>query len=115
MKKKLPLNKSEIAFLLAAAILSAPLSGCQYESFDDYLRALGMKDPVSYEEELVDEAPMVASVSEDTKKPEIEYVDISEYTDVPPPVTLPAPPIERIPLFSTLSIGRMVLIPSPIA
>ena len=49
LKKSWLLTKKEIAFLLAAALLSAGLSGCQYESFDDYLRALGMKDPVAVE------------------------------------------------------------------
>ncbi|RKM62123.1 hypothetical protein D6855_01490 [Butyrivibrio sp. CB08] len=83
MKKKWPLNKSEIAFLLAAAILSATLSGCQYESFDDYLRALGMKDPVEYEEAVIDESVSEITLEETSEEPAVEYVDISEYTDVP--------------------------------
>ena len=64
MKKSWLLTKKEIAFLLAAALLSAGLSGCQYKSFDDYLRALGMKDPVAVEEVATNESVSEVSIEE---------------------------------------------------
>lgn len=30
---------------MTAGVVASSLSGCQYESFDDYLEALGLKDP----------------------------------------------------------------------
>ena len=39
----------------------------------------------------------------------------SENTEVPPPVTLPAPLMDKMPLSLTLSVGKILLIPSPIA
>ncbi|MBP3782612.1 MAG: hypothetical protein J6I68_05120 [Butyrivibrio sp.] len=78
MKKSWLLTKKEIAFLLAAALLSAGLSGCQYKSFDDYLRALGMKDPVAVEEVATNESVSEVSI-EEAKELVQEVVDISEY------------------------------------
>ena len=42
-------NKRKIAVLLMFGTLAMSLSGCRYSSFDEYLEALGMKDP-PYEE-----------------------------------------------------------------
>ncbi|MBP3814467.1 MAG: hypothetical protein ILA12_07405, partial [Butyrivibrio sp.] len=78
MKKSWLLTKKEIAFLLAAALLSAGLSGCQYESIDDYLRALGMKDPVAVKEVATNESVSEVSI-EEAKELFQEVVDISEY------------------------------------
>ncbi len=79
MKKSWMLTKKEIAFLLAAAMLSAGLTGCQYESLDDYLRALGMKDPVSYEAVTMEESVSEVTTPE-AKELFQDVVDISEFS-----------------------------------
>ena len=78
MKNKMLLTKKEIAFLLVAAMLSAGLSGCQYDSFDDYLQALGMKDPVVYEEVSAEGSVSEVSIPEAEKELFKDVVDISQ-------------------------------------
>lgn len=45
MRKGIGRVKRIMAAILAAGVVASSLSGCQYESFDDYLEALGLKDP----------------------------------------------------------------------
>ena len=45
MGKGLKSIKKIAATVLALALISGSLSGCQYASFDEYLEALGLKDP----------------------------------------------------------------------
>ena len=45
MKIRAGLLRKSIALFLTAGITLLSLSGCQYESFDDYLEALGIKNP----------------------------------------------------------------------
>ncbi len=56
MKKTRGITKRSAAMTLAIALGCMVLSGCQYESVDDYLRALGIKDPVEYSENIFEEA-----------------------------------------------------------
>ena len=49
MRKVAITIKRGIALLLATATCAISLSGCGYESFDDYLEALGIKDPMEYD------------------------------------------------------------------
>ena len=45
MRKGIGRVKRIMAAIMAAGVVTSSLSGCQYESFDDYLEALGLKDP----------------------------------------------------------------------
>jgi hypothetical protein len=53
-----------MAVILASCFLTGALSGCEYESFDDYLRALGMKDPLEYDEVAYDSSASAVSLYE---------------------------------------------------
>ena len=44
MKKLGLIAKKTAALLLVATLVAGSLSGCEYDSVDDYLEALGMKD-----------------------------------------------------------------------
>ena len=56
--------KRAAAAMLTGSLLMGILSGCQYESFDEYLEALGMKDPAEYQEAGQQEPVAQASVEE---------------------------------------------------
>ncbi len=43
-------RKGAISGVLASILLMGVLTGCQYESLDDYLKALGIRDPMEYED-----------------------------------------------------------------
>ena len=56
MKKAVMTIKRGIALVLVTATCALSLTGCEYESFDDYLKALGIKDPLTIEnsDEMID-------------------------------------------------------------
>ena len=56
MRIRAGLITKSIALFLAAGITALSLSGCQYESFDDYLQAVGIKAP-DFDEETPEESP----------------------------------------------------------
>ena len=80
LKTRAGLFKKSIALFLAAGITAVSLSGCQYESFDDYLRAVGILGPdlgeedtqdipeISFED-LTEDEPVTEETGSDTTEP----------------------------------------------
>ncbi len=52
MKGVMKTVKRALGVMLATALTAGALVGCQYESFDDYLKALGIKDPTVYNDDI---------------------------------------------------------------
>lgn len=52
MKGVIKTVKRALGVMLATALTAGALVGCQYESFDDYLKALGIKDPTVYNDDI---------------------------------------------------------------
>ena len=87
LKTRAGLFKKSIALFLAAGITAVSLSGCQYESFDDYLRAVGILGPdlgeedtqdipeISFED-LTEDEPVTEETGSDTTEPSSEEYEI---------------------------------------
>ena len=58
--KKVFLIRRVLSGALIFALVAGSLSGCQYSSFDEYLKALGIRDPYEYED-IWEEATIEAS------------------------------------------------------
>ena len=68
MKKAVMTIKRGFALILATAVTAVTLSGCGYASFDDYLKALGIKDPMEYDD--IFEAASVEDIADVATAPE---------------------------------------------
>ena len=81
MKKAVMTIKRGIALVLVTATCALSLTGCEYESFDDYLKALGIKDPMEYSDDIFEAASVedIYVAEEDVPAPEAEQAaeDIS--------------------------------------
>lgn len=89
---KLKNAKRKIALLLGIALCMGALTGCRYNSLDEYLESLGLKDPEYIEPSFVEEtstAEMTYAVSQDATIGSAEFGEISpqaaeepDYSDV---------------------------------
>lgn len=68
MKKAVMTIKRGFALILATAVTGVFLSGCGYASFDDYLKALGIKDPMEYDD--IFETASVEDITDEATAPE---------------------------------------------
>ena len=66
--------KKGIALMLATVTCVASMTGCGYASFDDYLKALGIKDPMEYSDDIFEAATVedINMAEEDVPAPEAE-------------------------------------------
>ncbi len=66
--------KKGIALMLATVTCVASMTGCGYASFDDYLKALGIKDPMEYSDDIFEAATVEDTyvAEEDVPAPEAE-------------------------------------------
>ncbi len=60
MRNRVNLGKRILSGILTAALLPMLLTGCAYSSFDEYLKALGIRDPMEYDD-IWEEATITAS------------------------------------------------------
>ncbi|WP_051200037.1 transglutaminase domain-containing protein [Butyrivibrio sp. FCS006] len=74
MKKAVMTIKRGIALVLVTATCALSLTGCEYESFDDYLKALGIKDPMEYSDDIFEAASVedIYVAEEDVPAQEVE-------------------------------------------
>ncbi len=56
MKRAMRTVKRALGVMLATAVTAGALVGCQYDSLDDYLKALGIKDPTEYSDDIFEAA-----------------------------------------------------------
>ncbi len=50
MKRRALCGKRALGGILVSCLLSGLITGCEYESVDEYLKALGIRDPMEYED-----------------------------------------------------------------
>ncbi len=88
-------GKGAICGVLVSFLLIGVLTGCQYESLDDYLKALGIRDPIEYEdifeETTIETSPEIllqATTDEEKDSPsEVASFDAEEVMAEPPVYT----------------------------